>query len=389
MKSKSNIMKTICFSFIMSLPVFLSAQSNIYTQIDKEAFADNTHHWYDIFDKHNVIHPLPGKPQYKSTEIAKIADNILLFQKNNGGWPKNYDVFAILTPAQHDSVFASKSMINTTFDNGTTYTQIAALAVAFKATNQEKYKLAALKGLNFILAAQYKNGGWPQYFPIEKSNYSSHITYNDGAMIGIMVLLKNILDVEPQYDFVDNALQIKLKVAFNKGLECVIKTQINDNGTPTAWCQQYDEVTLLPAWARKFEPASICNKESSELVLFLMSIDHPQKEIIDAVQNAVKWFHESVIKNTAYITVPAPRVVTSYRISETDRIAVVDSTAKPIWARFYELKTHKPIFCDRNSKIVYSLAEVGRERRSGYGWYVNSPQEVLKKYPAWENKWIN
>ena len=75
-----------------------------FTKIDKEPFADNTHHWYDIFDKHNVINPLPGRPQYKPTEIRNIADNILLFQKNNGGWPKNYDFFAILTPEQKEAL---------------------------------------------------------------------------------------------------------------------------------------------------------------------------------------------------------------------------------------------------------------------------------------------
>jgi hypothetical protein len=45
------------------------------------------------------------------------------------------------------------------------------------------------------------------------------------------------------------------------------------------------------------------------------------------------------------------------------------------------------LFCDRNSKYLYSLAEVSRERRTGYGWYTYSPQEVLNKYPVWQKKW--
>ncbi|MHB9141002.1 MAG: pectate lyase [Paludibacter sp.] len=357
-----------------------------FTKIDKEPFADDTHHWYDIFDKGNVINPIPGRPQYKTTEISNIADNILLFQKDNGGWPKNYDVFAILTDAQKDSVRASKSHLNTTFDNGSTYTQIAALAIAYKATQQEKYKNAALKGLDFILKSQYPNGGWPQYYPLE-NNYSRHITFNDGAYVGIMQLLKDIRDAKPQYDFIDSLMREKLGDAYNKGLECIIETQINDDGKPTAWCQQYDEVTLKPVWARKFEPASICNKESADLVIFLMSIDHPTTGIIDAIQNAVRWFQESKIYNTKEVTIKAPKVVTTYRVSETDKVVVNDKTAPPIWTRYYELKTHRPMFCDRDSKIVYSLAEVSRERRAGYGWYVYSPQEVLDKYPEWRKKW--
>jgi PelA/Pel-15E family pectate lyase len=236
------------------------------------------------------------------------------------------------------------------------------------------------------LQAQYKNGGWPQYYPLE-SNYSRCITYNDGVFEGIMELLKDIIDGKPQYAFINNNYREKAKIAFNKGLECIIKTQINDAGKPTAWCQQYDEVSLKPAWARKFEPPSICNKESADLVLFLMRINHPKKEIIDAIQNAVVWFQESKIYNTRVNTIPAPRMVTPYRISVSDRVVVTDNTTPPIWTRYYELKTHRPLFCNRDSKVVYSLAEVLRERRDGYGWYTYTPQQVLNKYPEWQKKW--
>jgi len=353
--------------------------------IEYSTFSDNTNHWYGIADKHNMIKALPDKPRYKPNEISKIADNLLLFQKYNGGWPKNYDFFAILTPQQVNRVKAGKNETNTTFDNGNTYTQIAALAIAFHATKADKYKTGCLKGLNFVLQSQYSNGGWPQYYPVEKNNYSSHITYNDGAMVGIMILLKDILDEKPLYDFIDNKLKEKLHIAYSKGLNCILKTQINDDGKPTAWCQQYDEVTLQPAWARKFEPPCICNKESSELVLFLMSINHPDKETIEAIQNAVAWFNSSKIYNTRVKTIQAPTQQTPYKVSVSDRVVVTDSTAPPIWTRYYELKTHRPMFCNRDSKVVYSLAEVARERRDGYGWYNYEPQKVLNKYPQWIN----
>jgi PelA/Pel-15E family pectate lyase len=361
-------------------------QEKTSTQIDPKPFADNSGHWYAIFDSKNIINALPGRPKYKPTELTNIGDNILLFQKTNGGWPKNYDIFAILTPSQKDSVAGAKDILNTTYDNGSTYTQIAALATVYAATTTEKYKAGALKGLDFILASQYRNGGWPQYYPLE-SGYSRCITYNDGVFEGIMELLKDIKDRAPQYAFIDDGRRKKLAAAYEEGMVCILKTQINDAGKPTAWCQQYDEVSLQPAWARKFEPPSICNRESAGLVTFLMSIDHPKKEIMEAVDNAVAWFRDSRIYNTRVQTIPAPRMVTPFRISVTDRVVVTDSTAPPIWTRYYELKTHRPIFCNRDSKIVYSLAEVLRERRDGYGWYTYDPQQVLNAYPEWKKKW--
>ena len=383
--------KSFVFILLLFFVSFSFAQESTsiykFTTIDPAPFADNSHHWYDIFDKSNVVNPMPGRPQFKPDQLTEIAENIILFQKKNGGWAKNYDVFAILTDAQKDSVKASAGVLNTTFDNGSTFNHIAALSNVYTVTKVDKYKFAAIKGLKYIIQSQYKNGGWPQYYPLE-SNYSSHITFNDGAMVGIMVLLKDIHDGKPQYAFINDKQRKSLDKAYLKGLDCILKTQINDAGKPTAWCQQYDEVSLKPAWARKFEPASICNKESADLVLFLMSIDHPDQKVIAAVQHAVGWFQDSKIYNTRVKTIPAERTITPFRVSVSDKIIVSDTTAPPIWTRYYELKTHRPIFCNRDSKIVYSLAEVARERRDGYAWYVNDPQKVLDLYLEWKSKWV-
>ena len=375
--------KTFLFVFMLFFTQLIFAQKY---EVDPEPFADNFNHWYMGVAKNNLINPLPGRPRYKPTDITNIADNILLYQKVNGGWEKNYDVFAILTEAQKDTVANARRITNTTYDNGSTYTQINVLANVYIVTNNVKYKNAALKGFEFILQSQYRNGGFPQYYPLEK-NYSKEITFNDGVLEGIVELLKDVKDNKPEYAFIDIKLREKLIAAYEKALVCIIKTQINDAGKPTAWCQQYDEVTLQPAWARKFEPPSICNKESADLVIFLMSFDQPSKEIIAAVQNAVNWFQDSKIYNTRINTISAELVVTPFRVSTTDKVVVNDTTAPAIWTRYYELKTHKPIFCDRDSKIVYSLAEITRERRDGYGWYTYAPQKVLNEYPAWKKKW--
>jgi PelA/Pel-15E family pectate lyase len=381
LKRSALAVAAICFA------VMAHAQTGAftYTQVDPRPFADNAGHWYGITDKSNVINARPGRPEYQPTEIANIADNILLFQKDNGGWPKNYDVFAVLTPEQKDSLIAAKKTLNTTYDNGSTFTQIDVLCNVYTVTKAEKYKTAALKGFDYIMASQYKNGGWPQYYPLE-NNYSRCVTFNDGTFEGIMELLQGVTDNEPQYACLDKQMRKKLTAAYDMGMDCIIKTQINDAGKPTAWCQQYDEVTLQPAWARKFEPPSICNQESANLVYWMMGLEKPKKEVVKAIEDAVVWFKESEIKGIRVKTIPAPRLVTPFRISTADRVVVEDPAAPPIWTRYYELKTHKPLFCNRDSKVVYSLAEVDRERRDGYSWYNYAPQKVLDKYQNWEKK---
>lgn len=358
------------------------AQEKI-TVINTDDFRDAAHHWYDIKDKGNTINPREGHPVYALSEINNIADNILLYQKANGGWPKNYDMCAILSSAQKDSLLQAKHELHTTFDNGSTYAQVAYLAKAYRITQVEAYKTAIVKGLDYILAAQYPNGGWPQTYPLE-NNYSRHITFNDDAYTGIMKVLKNISDGKEDYSFLDKAYRAKIETAYQKGLACILHTQINDAGRPTAWCQQYDEVTLEPAWARKFEPPSICNNESVDIVLLLMGIDNPSEIIRNAVENAVAWFEASKIYDTKVQTIDAPEMVTPFTVSKHDKVVVNSPGAPAIWTRYYELKTHRPLFCNRDSKVVYSLAEVERERRDGYGWYTYEPQKVLDRYVAWK-----
>ncbi len=383
--------KTLTLLAIMFLYNYSYAQKNensiINKKVDTSSFYSSKHHWYDIHDDSNIVNPRPGQPNLKANEITKVADNVLIYQRNNGGWPKNYDMLAVLTDQQKDSLIKTKNILNTTFDNTTTYSHIEYLAKVFGITHIEKYKDACLRGIEFTLSAQYPNGGWPQYFPLKDNNYSRRITFNDGAFIGVMKMLKDILDNKPYYSFIEPGLREKVKVAYDKGIDCIFKCQIRDNGQLTAWCQQHNEIDFSPAWARAFEPPSICNDESSGVVLFLMSIDNPGKGIIDAIQSSVKWFDDSKILGIKVKTIPAPEYKSKWRTTYYDRIVVNDSTAPPIWTRYYELGTHRPLFCDRNSKLLYSLAEVSRERRSGYGWYTYTPQEVLDKYQTWQEKW--
>ena len=382
-KSLSFVIILTSFSFFYS-----TAQSDKESKvvISTKPFSDGVNHWYFINDKTNIVNAVPNQPKYDESEYTKIADNILYFQRDNGGWPKNYDMRAILTPEQINDVVKTKSVLHTTFDNSTTYTHIYYLAQVYTQTKIEKYKDACLKGIDFILEAQYPNGGWPQYFPLEKG-YSRHITFNDGAYMGIMNLLGKIVQNDPNLSFVDSETKNKVSIAYEKGIDCILKTQISDHGKLTAWCQQHDEITLLPAWARKFEPPSVSNAESVDIVLFLMKIENPSEQIIRSVQGAIKWFSDSKIYNTRVETFQAPEFDSKYKKVTDDRRVVIDSTAPPIWTRYYELGTGRPLFCDRDSVYLYSLAEVSRERRSGYAWYTYNPEKALKKYPEWQKKW--
>jgi len=379
--------------YLKSIPIcllFFISFTNLYAQqsaasIDVSGFSDSRHHWKDITDHEQVITPGKDQQSYKPSQIREIADNILLYQQPNGGWPKNYDMLAILTDEQKAMLAQHKDSNHTTFDNGATYTQIEYLSKAYSEIKNENYKNAALRGINFMLAAQYNNGGWPQFYP-DKSGYRKYITFNDDAMGGIMDVLHDIVDNDENYSFVNDQLRTRVQAAFSKGIDCILKCQIKENGKLTVWCQQHDNIDLHPQNARTFELASKASEESSNIVALLMSIKDPGDKIINSVNAAMNWFKEVAIKNTRIKTISSTEESYKFHSTNQDRIVVKDSAAPLIWTRYYELETDRPLFANRDGKKVYQLSDVSRERRTGYAWYGYWPQKILNKYPEWLKK---
>lgn len=315
-----------------------------------------------------------------SSELAKeYAENVLLYQRDIGGWPKNIEMQERISESESQNLIKLKSdSKGCTIDNSATCQEMLFLSKMYKANPDERYKTAFLKGLMYLISAQYKNGGWPQYYPL-KEGYYSHITFNDNAMVNVLKILNEVKNKSGYYSIPvsDEIVQIA-KNSFNKGIDCILKTQYKQNEKLTAWCAQHDRETLQPAKARAYELPSLSGKESAKIVLLLMTIDKPSKEVIDAVEAAVNWFE------TTKITGIKIESVATGKGDKKDRVVVESPDAEPLWARFMELSNNKPFFCDRDGEKKYALSEIGFERRNGYAWYTNEPKEVLKKYDKWK-----
>jgi PelA/Pel-15E family pectate lyase len=105
-----------------------------------------------------------------------------------------------------------------------------------------------------------------------------------------------------------------------------------------------------------------------------MEIEHPTPEIVAAINGAVTWFESVAIHGVRleeFTGVDGKR----------DKRVVADPTAKPLWARFYELGTNRPVFTGRDKVIHYSISEIEYERRNGYSYYVTSPASLLRNSP--------
>jgi PelA/Pel-15E family pectate lyase len=331
--------------------------------------------WADVFRQ---------KPEwYQTDEAARIADQVILYQKDNGGWEKNVDMTTMLTQKEREAIAAKRGDVReTTIDNRTTYPQVAYLARVITASllkasppaNLPRYREAFNKGLDYLLASQYENGGFPQFYPLKKGYYS-HITFNDDAMIGVLKVLREVGKRNQYYLFVDTDRQKKAEQAVAKAIPLILKTQVVVNGKKTVWAAQYDEVSLKPAAARAFEPVSLSAGESVGIVRFLMLDSKPSPEVADAIESAVRWFEQNKVNGLRW------------ERKDGQNQAVADKNAPPIWARFYEINSMRPIFIGRDGVVKYDVMQIEAERRNGYAWYVDGPGDLLREdYPKWKTK---
>jgi len=330
---------------------------------------------------------------YGCPEARRIAMNLITFQTPSGGWGKNTDFATrprhrgepygagngnkLPEPADFDAPANVRWNYVGTFDNEATITELRFLAKVISASNAMEgatLRNAFFPGLEYVFAAQFPNGGWPQVWPLQ-GGYHDAITINDGAMLHVVEFLEEVASGMGEFSFVPENLRRRADASWRRGLGCILKLQIQAEGTATVWCQQYDALTLKPASARNYEMPSQCSSESAGIVLFLMHLPAPDPETVAAVHAAAAWFKKTEITGKKF-----------QKDGFGERWLLDDPSSPGLWARYYEIGSDRPIFGDRDKRIHDDVNEISRERRNGYSWYNGTPRRVLDDYPGWSVK---
>lgn len=383
----ARLLRALIALLIFSSATVLAAESNsIPDSSEWKSYYKKSAHWRELDsaalakelkklglqkpDKPTATTRFGFEPQeatnwFTSPEGTQILTAILSFQTPSGGWSKRTDMSK---PRQPGQAFGVEEEYIPTFDNDATSFQLQLIARAYTVTKNKMYEKAFARGLQLILDAQYPNGGWPQNYPLV-GGYHDHITYNDNLMRNLLVLLKQVADGKGDYAFTSAQQRKAAHASIAKGLDCIVKTQVKVDGKLTIWGAQHDRITLASAKARNFEMVSLATSESVALVQFLMSLEQPDARIVNAVHAAAAW-------------IDANKII-GKRWDRNLAAPVDDTSAPPLWARFYEIGTNKPLFGDRDNSIHYTLAEISEERRKGYGWYNTAGNKLLENYQRW------
>jgi PelA/Pel-15E family pectate lyase len=300
--------------------------------------------------------PQDGNPAHKKFDRYKNsvdkADNILSYQLDNGGWPKN---------VSYDSPGNGGDELGT-FDNGATTMELTVMADAYNRTGDEKYLKAARKGIDFVLDAQYPEGGWPQFYPL-RGKYSDHVTFNDDAMSRVLTLLHHAAIKTPPFDtdVLTDEQRARLQPAIDGGVDYILKAQIIQNGKKSVWCAQHGKSDYKPKRARAYEHPSLSGSESVEVIGFLMT-QFQTPEVKEAVVAAVDWFRSSdtFLQDYAY---------------ENDEF--IPRSGSRVWYRFYDISTNEPIFSNYDGKIHIGLDKQDKKKQ-GYRWAGTWGEEIIE-----------
>lgn len=332
--------------------------------------------------------PLDREPAwYASAEAQAIAATVLSFQTPSGGWSKNQNrAGPPRLPGQRYANNAETMTVGTgsfdeprdrfwtfvgTLDNDATHTEIRFLARVNQQRPSEAYRAAILKGVLYLLTAQYPNGGWPQNYPLE-GGFHDGITFNDEAVSEAAGLLQDVAEAKLEFAFVPESLRGRARAAAARAVDVILAAQVKVDGRLTVWPQQVDAVTLAPISARNYEPRGLASAESAGVLLFLMHRPHPTPAMKAAVEAGIAWLKAHALYDHAFTMTPDGRKLVS------------QPGAGPLWSRVYDVATGRPIFGDWGKTIHDDVNEISKGRRNGYTWWGTWPQKALDAYPRWK-----
>jgi len=337
--------------------------------------------------------PLDRDPAWYAGDAARaIADNIVSFQTPTGGWGKNQDRTAPpRSPGQMYLPFDSKagtyaaadlaggwSFIGT-LDNDATTTELSFLArvqAAHPGADGEPYRTAFAKGIGYLLQAEFPGGGWPQVYPLQ-GGYHDALTLNDDTMIKATALLHRTAAGAGDFAFVTPAIRNAANAAVARSMAALLAMQVVIDGRRTIWAQQYDPLTRRPVGARNFEPVALATAESAAVLRYLMQLPDPTPAIRQAITDGASWFATHAIRDRTW----------GATADSGGRRLIEQPGAGPIWARFYDPVTERPIFGDRDRSVQTDVNAISLERRNGYSWFSTTGTGVADAYAKWSRRY--
>ena len=184
---------------------------------------------------------------------------------------------------------------NATFDDAGTSEASQLLLRVYLEKRERKYRAPLDKAIQFVLDAQYANGGWPQRFPFVENggihghaDYTPYITFNDdvaGENLEFLLYAYQSLAVNGRGD-------PRLLDAIHRGMDIFAKTQ--QPMPQPAWGLQHFPDTLKPAGARTIEPQAFATHTTGTNIKSMIGFYRltGDRKYIDRLPQALDWLDQ-------------------------------------------------------------------------------------------------
>ncbi len=291
---------------------------------------------------------------------VEAARALVRSQLMSGGWSSHFD---LAEPGRRRYAYRTdgdrhgKNNLST-FDDDKSQSALMLLMHVDEALDFRDQQIheAVTYALQHMLKCQYPNGAWPQQYseppdaadhPVmsasypkswsrtyPKKKYIGYYTLNDNNMSHIVDMLFEAHRIYDREDCFQSAV---------KTGDFFLSAQMPE--PQPGWAQQYD-LQMHPAWARKFEPAAVTGGESQSVMRTLITL----------------------YRFTAdrRFVAPLPAALAYYR-----RSLLSDGRL----ARFYELKTNRPLYFTKDYELTYSDDDMPTH----YGFQVTSNLDRLER----------
>lgn len=302
----------------------------------------------------------------KDNEVIPLSEinNMISWQAPNGGWSKNTDFYTSKRQvAQH---FSSEPSYVSTIDNKATILQIFQLKTAVNTYGEKRFTEALHHAIDYLIDAQYPNGGFPQVYPLV-GGYHDLVTYNDDALSLIFKVFDDLVHKPEDYKL-SAELQAKVTRSFELLINRLERDQIQLADGSGAWGQQHHPLDFSLQPARAYEMASLATMETAKMIDALMDLTTTTPSIDNMIVRACKWLDKTKISAKVWRR-------------HADRPSeIIDGDADDvIWPRFISATSGVALFGDRDGKVYLSVDKISMERQLGYAWYHTSPKKVLKQ----------
>ena len=209
----------------------------------------------------------------------RVAENcgqmLVRTQDASGAWCQGY----IIMPDREYPVSPGEGSI----EEGTQTDPLRVLFWLWRITGRPEYRQAAGRSAQFVLKGQKPDGAWPltvnSHTMKPGGGYSGYSTLNDSTTLwGIKAMLMG-WHLTQERGYLD---------ALKKAGQWVISAQLR--GRACGWAEQYSD-DGKPAWARGFEPPTVClsaTSDAAEALLLMYDLTGDDQYLIP-LRRCVDW----------------------------------------------------------------------------------------------------